>query len=352
MQLSILIPTHRNDLLACSRIAQACSWAGPKLEVIVRDNSGNAEKRNLLAQFKRDHCNIVFSEPCEPLVNFSEILRLAKGEFVFFLADDDFGFDRAITALPGKIDEIVNDRSIAAITGAYVIEASSGSSVVGYQSLDSNDVTARIAGYLNFEGANVLIYSPIRRELVQRIFAFMNFMPFSFSFHDQIVCLLYLLNGKFIGLKRLLYLYDIGDWEMAQTAQARDVKFYTSSNVDPAINKLHWFLCGFEGAVLIRNADIFPDYPMAQRQIMADRWFSMMFIRFTKNPRATFGSRFSADADRFCEKWKASAGRLSFQEMLADVCGFISLFSKDNSQKYFEFWNAILTRTKVAGRST
>ena len=55
MQLSILIPTHRNDLLACSRIAQACSWAGPKLEVIVRDNSGNAEKRNLLAQFKRDH---------------------------------------------------------------------------------------------------------------------------------------------------------------------------------------------------------------------------------------------------------------------------------------------------------
>ena len=30
------------------------------------------------------------------LTNFSEILRLAKGEFVFLLADDDFCFDHAI----------------------------------------------------------------------------------------------------------------------------------------------------------------------------------------------------------------------------------------------------------------
>ena len=49
MQLSILLPTHRHDLLAISRIVQACSWARPDIEVIVRDNSGNAEKRDLLA---------------------------------------------------------------------------------------------------------------------------------------------------------------------------------------------------------------------------------------------------------------------------------------------------------------
>jgi hypothetical protein len=32
---------------------------------------------------------------------------------------------------------------------------------------------------------------------------------------------------------------------------------------------------------MIRNSDIFPDYPLCQRKLMADRWFSMMFIRFT-----------------------------------------------------------------------
>jgi hypothetical protein len=344
MQLSILIPTHRVDLLAISRIAQACSWAGTKVEVIIRDNSGNASKQGLLGQFRRDHCNIVFSEPCGPLENYSETLRLAKGEFVFFVADDDFGFDRAIASLPSMIDGAMNDRSVAGVTGAYAIEASKGSSLVGYQGVDSDDVVARVAGYLSFQGPNVLIYSPVRRELVQRIFNFMNMMPFSFSFHDQIVCLLYLLNGKFLNLKRFLYLYDAGEWETAETAQKRDVSFYASSDFDPAVNKLHWFLCGFEGAVLIRNSNIFPNYPLAQRQIMADRWFSMMFFRFKENPRNTFGSRFSGDADILCEKLKASAGRLSFQDMLPDVCTFISLFSKSNSQKYFEFWNSVIKK--------
>ena len=272
---------------------------------------------------------------------------MATGEFVFFVADDDFAFDRAIAALPAKIDEIGNDHAIAAITGGYLIEGSRGTSIVEYKNLEADDVTARMAGYLSFEGVNVLVYSAIRHALASRIFDFMNSMPFSFSFHDQILCLLYLLNGKFVGLKRLLYLYDIGEWETAQTAQARDIKFYGSSDLDPAMNKLHWFLCGFEGAMLIRNADMFPDHSLAQRQIMADRWFSTMFSRFLTNPRATFNSRFTADADRFCEKWKTSAGRLPFEQMLADICDFIALFSKDISWKYFTFWREILNRTKA-----
>ena len=81
-------------------------------------------------------------------------------------------------------------------------------------------------------------------------------------------------------LKRLLYLYDMGPWEEAESAQKRDLEFYTGAGLDPAINKLHWFLCAFEGAVLIRNSDLFPDYPLAQRQPIADLWFSAMFHRF------------------------------------------------------------------------
>ncbi len=82
----------------------------------------------------------------------------------------------------------------------------------------------------------------------------MNALPFYLSFHDQIICLLYLLNGKFVRLNRLLYLYDVGVWEAGNSAQKRDVDFYEGAGLDPAINKLHWFLCGFEGAVLVRNA--------------------------------------------------------------------------------------------------
>jgi hypothetical protein len=315
MQLSILIASNRTGLLACSRIAQACSWAGPNLEVIVRDNSGDAEKRALLPHFRRDNCSIIIADPCDGLTNLSESLRLVKGDFVFLLADDDFCFDHAIAALPGVLGQCRNDPSVVGVTGAYAVEGSQGSSIVSYQNAESDDVVARVGGYLSYSGPNILHYAPVRREIIQRVFAFMNTLPFYFSFHDQIICLFYLLNGKFVRLNRLLYLYDVGVWEVGNSAQKRDVDFYKDAGLDPAINKLHWFLCGFEGAVLARNSDIFSDYPIAQRQVIADRWFSGMFMRFKGHPRLTFESRFTGEADKLCAKLLTSTGQLSFQGM-------------------------------------
>ena len=114
------------------------------------------------------------------------------------------------------------------------------------------------------------------------------------------------------------------------------------------INTLHWFLCGFEGAVLIRNADVFPDYPMAQRQLIADRWFSSMFVRFKDHSRLTFDSKFAAEAKTVCTKLLTSSGQLTFQDLLAEICGLIALFSKDNAQRYFDFWDATIKRRKPA----
>lgn len=347
VQLSILLPTHRHDLLACSRIMQACSWAGPNVEVIVRDNSGNAQKRELLARFQHEHCRIISTEPCGPLENLSELLRLARGDFVYGLADDDFCFDRAIAVLPGVLDRCAKDPSVVGVTGAYAIESAKGSSVVGYQNIESDDVAARIAGYLSFSGANVLAYSPVRRTVIERVFAFMNAMPHYFSFHDQIYCLLYLLNGKFVRLQRLLYLYDFGVWEEAEAAQKRDVDLYRAAGFDPSINKLHWFLCGFEGAALTLNSDMVSNVPPAQRQSIADRWFSMMFIRFKGHPRFVFESRFARQADQLCEKLQTSAGQLSFQAMLTEISGFMALFSQSRAQSYFDFWDAVVNKRQL-----
>ena len=88
-----------------------------------------------------------------------------------------------------------------------------------------------------------------------------------------------------------MYLYDVGVWEKAgNPAQKRDLGSDADAGLDPAINKLHWFLCGFEGAVLARNSDVFPEYSIAQRQAVADRWFATMFARFKGHARLTFGS--------------------------------------------------------------
>jgi len=348
MQLSILIATNRSGLLACSRIAQACSWASPDIEVIVRDNSGDAEKRELLGHFRRENCHIIIAEPCDGLTNFSEILRLAKGDFVFLLADDDFCFDHAVASLSGLLAQIGSDRTVAGITGAYVVESSQGSSVVSYPNAEADDAATRVAGFLSYAGPNILHYAPVRRAIVQRVFAFMNSLPLYFSFHDQIVCLLYLLNGKFVRLKRLLYLYDVGVWERAESAQQRDVDFYRQAGLDPAINVLHWFLCGFEGAALIRNADVFPDLAIAQRQAIADRWFSAMFVRFTGHPRLTFESGFAGEAEKLRDKLQVTTGQLTFDGMLTEICGLMALLSKDKAQRYHDFWDALIKRRKPA----
>lgn len=348
MQLSVLIPSHRDSLLASSRILQACSWAGENIEIIVRDNSGDAQKRELLSKIRRDNCNIIFSEPCDGLTNFSEALRLAKGDFVFMLADDDLGFDRAVASIPGVIAQVGNDRSVAGLTGAYAIEASQGTSIANYKDVESDDVATRVAGYLSYEGPNVLFYSPLRRDLAQRVFAFTKMMPFSFTFHDQIACLLYLLHGKFVRLQRLLYLYDFGVWEAAELGQKRDVDCYKQAGLDPGINKLHWFLCAFEGATLILNSDEFASYPRAQRQPVADRWFAAMFARFRGHPRLTFESSIVAEAEKLCVKLRASTGQLSFHTMLMEISSFIALTSKDRAQVYFDFWDAVLNKRQPA----
>ncbi len=228
---------------------------------------------------------------------------------------------------------------------------SHGSAVVDYKNIDSDDPAARVAGFLNYVGPNILHYAPIRRELVQKIFGFQRTQPFSFSFHDQTVSLLYLLNGRFVSLKRFLYLYDLGPWQENETAQQRDVSFYKDAGLDPAINKLHWFICAFEGAALIRNADVFPDYPLAQRQPIADLWFSAMAQRFRNPTRLTYDFKFTNEAGLLHAALQKTTGQMSFHQMLTAISGFMALSSPDHAQRYFEFWNGVINKPQSPGRS-
>jgi hypothetical protein len=345
VQLSILIPTNRRGMLVCSRLAQACSWAGPNIEVIIRDNSGDAEKAALISHFRSENCNVIVAKPCHGLENSSEIIRMAKGDFIFLVADDDACFEHGIAALPPLLDQANRDASVIGVAGSFAVESSRQSAVVAYEDTDSEDLEARIGGYLKYGGPNILQYSPVKADVLRRVFGFMSAMPFFFSFHDQIMCLLYLMNGRFLRLQRLLYLYDVGPWEEREGGQKQDMKFYESAGLDPAINKLHWFLCGFEGATLVRNAvGLFPDHPLNVRQRVADIWFSMMYMRFKHGSRMSFDSAFAGEADKLCAKLQTAAGKLSFQEMLSDISDFFSLFSREQGRQYFAFWDAILNK--------
>lgn len=330
--------------MAISRIAQACSWASPQVQVIVRDNSADPKKAELIGRFQRPNCTIISAEPCDSATNFAEGLQFATGDFLYVVADDDIYFDRAIAALPGIIDAYGMNPGVAGMVGAYSIEMAAGSTLIEYERLDSDDAVERVRGYLGCRGGNVLMYAPHRRVMVQRVFDFMRSLPAYLSFHDQVLCLLYLLNGKYVSMKRILYGYDLGPWEVPLEGQKQDLKYYAVAGLDPAINKLHWFLCGFEGAVLARNSDLFPDPGPGRRQAIADQWFATMFARFLNSPRYTADSPYTAQAEALCQKLRASQGQLSFEGMLADIAGLMAVFAPELAQRYFRFWSAALNR--------
>jgi hypothetical protein len=346
-RLSILVPTHRDDLPSYARILQACSCAGPDVEVVIRDNSGSAEKRGRLERVRQENCNIAFAPACGRRENYLETLRLAKGEFALFFADDDFCFERTVAALPEIIAGIAGDASVAGISGIWTLESVHRSAVMNFQNLEHSDPATRVADYLSYKGPNVLFYSVVRRRLFQKSLELIASMPFALPFHERLACLYWLTSGKFIKIKRLLYLYECGEAETAERP-VKDAVFYAAAGLDPALDRLHWFLCGFEGAALVKSAAVIPGYTDAQRQAVADRWFAVMFQRFRAGGRPNFESRLGGEADRLCERLKASAGRFSFQDMLNDVCNFIALSSKDAASRYHDFWMPILARRNAA----
>ena len=85
IRLSIVIPSNRDGLTACSRILQACSWAGPRVEVIVRDNSGSAAKARFLSGIERENCRLSVAARFGAHENWREDLNEARGDFVLVL---------------------------------------------------------------------------------------------------------------------------------------------------------------------------------------------------------------------------------------------------------------------------
>jgi len=339
IRLSIVIPTSSQGLTSTSRILQACSWAGPRVEVIVHDRSGSTARAELLHGMEHENCRFMIAAPGRAHDDWTEALSAARGDFVLLLADDGILFDRAMTVLPGVIESIAADTSIIGVAAPTLIETPQGAEAFAYPNIDAGDPLVRLSGYLSADRPNVLLFSPVRRATMTWSLDLVREKPLALPFDDRISSLLYLVAGKFARMARLMHVHDASKDDGARAA---DAAFYQQARLDPAINRLTWFLCGFEGATLIRHANLPVTYAPQQRQAMADLWFSAMFNRFRTQPRETYGSPTAGEADKLCARWMEAAGRLSFADMLADTCQFMALSSQENALKYFAYWSAML----------
>jgi hypothetical protein len=69
-----------------------------------------------------------------------------------------------------------------------------------------------------------------------------------------------------------------------------------------------------------------------------------MYARFKSHERLTFGSPFTDQVEMLCAKLRARNGAPSFDAMLADITGVISIFSKSGAKRYFEYWDAVINK--------
>jgi len=337
-KLSVIMPSNRTGLSSCARVLDACACADENVEVIIRENSGDKEKREVLSRMSRKNCNILFVDPCGGRENYQEALGLATGEFVFCIADDDVLTQTAFSPLVDLIAECANDSSVAGITGDYIVEGSCKTSLVRYPPLDAAYASQRVDSYFLGPAANVVNYSVVRRNVINGVMSFCRTLPLWFSFTDQLVSLMFLSSGQFKSLNRVLYQYNSSNWDTPERALQTDLQYFRRSGVDGSVLRLMWLICGLEGTKIVLGKFKDLDIPAAERQAVAIRWFRAMYLRFLATMERTDpSSRFDPQAVALCNKWK-QIPQNCMEQLLSDVTEFIALSNPEGAERYFKFW--------------
>lgn len=260
---------------------------------------------------------------------------------MLFLADDDWVSARALQQLHSLATEVAADSSVACLTGIYVIESSAASGTFRYDNLDSSNPVVRLEAYFAANGPNVLFYSAVRRPLMAFAIDLLERLPYKFSYHDQLISMLYLSFGRILQINRPLYFYDLGEWETADGTLSRDRNMYIGSGLPAEIDRLHWLLCGMEGG-LVLNSQLLAKNHNYNRQALSDLWFANMFARFKCHDRES-GYQPSAinDATRqLKEKW-LSESSVNLHELLFDMSDILALADPEGAKRYFDFWSSL-----------
>jgi glycosyltransferase involved in cell wall biosynthesis len=340
VKISLVIPTNRTSYSAFARILEAASLDSDKFELIVRDNSEDEKKRAFLSLIESPTMRLFNASNRGAFENFLEALRLSTGDFVFLVGDDDWISTRGMEQLYSRALSINGDNTFAMVTGDCLVEASGHTGIVRYEKLDSESPEQRLTGYLTARAPNVLYFSAVRRPLIQRCYSFLESLPYKLSFHDQLVCLIYLVAGRAASVERVVYVYDLGIWDTADGTLAKDRASYRDAGLPIEVDRIHWLICGMEGAILLKS-NLMSEFSY-DRDRMVDLWFSTYFMRFKHLGRESGYSDTAANTatQKLKDKWLRES-RANLNELLFDICDVFEIVDKEGAERYFNFWSSV-----------
>jgi hypothetical protein len=341
MKISVVMPTNRTSYSAIARAFDLASLDPSQFELIVRDNSENEDKRALLRKIDSPTLRLAIVSNCSAFQNAIDALQLASGDFVFFLADDDWLSARGLQQLHALAIQTEGDPSVACLTGAYVVEMAAATRFFQYRGLDSAEPAKRLESYLDANAANFLYYSAVKRSLADFCFAFMARLPYRFSYHDQLVSLLYLTLGRVLQCDRVVYSYELGDWESLPASLAKDRAWYVEAGLPVEYDRLQCLFCAMEGALLLRSGLVGGKVAF-DRTPLSDLWFLRYFARFKHHDRESGSAQspVTGAIERLRNKWSARP-LIDLDELLRDVCEVLQIADTAGAKRYFDFWSTL-----------
>ena len=341
MLLTLVLPTFRTGPSVLARVCEAVAWGGDEVEVLIRDNSQDPEKKKFLKELSGKNVRIIFPPPCHAWENLWSLVAEAKGDFILPFADDDFIDGDAIPTILETLRKHREDPFVAGVIGDFMITGGGFSTFLRFQGLDAPNPAQRFSGFLTSGGCSVIVYAMHRREILKQVPALFQALPIEFSFHDLVMTALLFSCGKYATMERYLYCYGgMGNWNTPEAVLKGDFKYYQRHDLGLPIYRLHWLFCTFEGAKMILGSPLAQAISIEERIDLARLWVHEMRGRLARGTWAEMpDDPIDAKTLALWNKWTDERETVKFDEMLADLTEAIALYNPDLAQKYFKFWS-------------
>ena len=336
MKTSIVIPTNRSDLRSIGNILQLSGLDPESFEVVVRDNSESELKRNLLSHLDPDLFKCNFVKLCSGGENFTSALKLATGDNVLFMGDDDQLFHEGLK----KINQIIDGGCFSdskVFTGDYLVIRNDKAFMFRYPEINQMMASDRLEKFINMRAQNYIFYSVFNREFYLKIFDFMWSLPFRFSYTDRLMTLIMLCGTKVEQTNSLTYRYDESEWMTAVGAASKDRALYAKEGTDPEIDVLHYLMQALEGALLLRSK-IAQSFASQNLDATAEKWFKMNFDIFKSTQRPVFSRGPTYEKSVDLKNRIISRTSINIYELLEEVANILAISNKDGAQRFFSYW--------------
>jgi hypothetical protein len=348
MKLSFFIPTYRKGISAYAAILNICALAGGDVEVVIRDNSGSAEKKEFLSQFASEHCRIHSVPYCTPYENLKEAVKLTRSEFVFGISDDDYFDPSALPALLEKTDRILDDPGYSGVAGDMVYSRRASTAVLKLASLDSADASDRFKNHLA-SGSNLLWFVHRRSRYLEAM-SFVRSLPIEWAFHDSVFNLLMLVFGRYADIKRIIYYQDMTNLDaLRQGDFALFDIYHVRAGLDRATYALESIIGFYEGCKVILESTFTAHLAVQEREQLSFTWRSYYYscfrdthmtrlVREQVSPPQPPLSPVQEAVNKLCDKWFAGH-RVVLDELLQEIVDVFALSNPATAQAYYDHWS-------------